>query len=107
MSWARRFHRVSRRDDCEKEIVDALHAAGASVTRLDPGPDGAGVPDLLVGWRGETFLLECKMPLGPKGGVGDAKLSEDQLRWWAMWKGGKPVLVRSSEEALRAIGAVL
>jgi hypothetical protein len=107
------IRRAARRDDNEVEIVRALEAAGASVTYLS----AEGCPDLLVGYAGRTVLLEVKQPLGPKGGNvgrgrgasrvsagGDGTLSADQLAWWQAWKGSPPVIVRTPEEALAAIG---
>lgn len=85
---------AARRDANEPDIVSALEAVGASVTRLD----GEGVPDLLVGWCSRTFLLEVK---GPSGG-----LTAAQREWWATWKGGSGHVVRCADDALRAIGAV-
>lgn len=102
------FSRAKRRDTNEPEIVNALVAAGAVVTRLD----GDGVPDLLVGFRGRSFLLEVKLPLGPRGGVhhhgtegsrGD--LTPAQVKWWDAWSGEPAIVVRSPAEALAAIGA--
>ena len=104
--------RAARRDSNEIEIVRALEAAGASVTYLST----PGVPDLLVGYQGRTHLLEVKQTLGPAGGKrgggstrpgqgGNGTLSADQLEWWAAWKGSLPVVVRTADEALRAIGA--
>jgi hypothetical protein len=72
------------RDSNEKEIIEALKRAGASVTSLN----GTGVPDLLVGYKGATFLLEVKLPLGKQGGKqrrggadprGDGVLTESQV----------------------------
>lgn len=107
--------RAARRDDSEGPIVEALRAAGASVTVIGMGD---GVPDLLCGFRGTTYLLEVKAPLGPRGGNrgrstgaarvsagGDGTLSRDQLAWWAAWRGAPPVIVRTPAEALAAIGA--
>lgn len=108
------MRRAARRDGNEPEIVAALRAAGASVSALN----GDGIPDLLVGYRGETFLLEVKLPVGARGGArngggrsrphrgGDGLKTEDQIRWWATWTGKPPVIVRTPEEALRAIGAL-
>ncbi|MGL4444070.1 MAG: hypothetical protein ACRCU1_10630 [Alsobacter sp.] len=96
------LRRGARRDANEPEIFDALIAAGASVTRIN----GHGVPDLLVGFRAGTFLLEVKLPLGPRGGLSDRDLNEDQREWWKTWTGAAPVVVRSVDEALRAIGAL-
>lgn len=101
------------RDTNEPAIVKALKAVGASVTPLN----GTGVPDLLVGFRGQTYLLEVKLPLGKKGGTGhgggaskkgaggDGVLTESQLKWWRGWCGKFPKIVRSPEEALAVIGA--
>lgn len=95
-------HRSQRRDANEPEIVQALEAIGAAVQRLP----GDGMPDLLCGFRGRLYLLEVKLPLGPRGGVvGHSELNEAQLRWWRAWKGPAPVIVRSVEQALAAIGA--
>lgn len=110
MSYA---HRAARRDQSEPAIVDALRAAGASVTVIGQGD---GVPDLLVGFEGRNYLIEVKNPLGPQGGKGgggasrpcrggDGVLTGEQLAWWAAWRGSPPVIVRTPAEALAAIGA--
>jgi hypothetical protein len=98
-----------QRDLNEKEIVDALVAVGASVTKLN----GTGVPDLLVGYQGATFLLEVKRPLGARGGrhhhghVGDiGDMTGHQVKWWSEWTGARPVIVRTPAEARAAIGAI-
>ena len=97
---------AKQRDANESPIVDALRAVGAVVQRLGD----AGVPDLLVGFRGANYLLEVKLPLGPQGGVhhhgkagsrGD--LTPAQVKWWAVWCGQARV-VRDVGEALAAIG---
>ena len=80
----------ARRDSNEKEIVDALKAVGASVERLD-------VIDLLCGYRGINYLLEVKTP--------DGALNEKQSDWIRAWNGGI-YIVRTVDEALRAIGAI-
>jgi hypothetical protein len=103
--------RAARRDDNEGPIVEALRAAGASVTVIGMGD---GVPDLLVGMAGRTYLLEVKHAPGPRGGThrsgnkskgGDGVLTGDQVAWWAAWRGAPPVIVRTPAEALAAIGA--
>lgn len=103
---------AARRDENEPAIADALRAAGATVVYRN----GKGEPDLDVGFRGENYKLEVKLPLGPRGGKrgggstrpgqgGDGTLTADQIKWWAAWRGRPPVIVRTPEEALRAIGA--
>ena len=58
MSLARR---AARRDDNERAIVDALKAHGATVVQLS----GRGVPDLLVGYAHEVWvLMEVKATRG-------------------------------------------
>jgi hypothetical protein len=97
---------AKQRDKNEPAIVKALVAAGATVTRISE----MGVPDLLVGFRGDTFLLEVKRPVGPrggrrpKGGLDERGLAKTQVEWWAKWTGRPPVVVTSPEEALAAIG---
>jgi hypothetical protein len=105
------MNRAKRRDSNETPIVDALRGVGAAVTRLNED----GVPDLLVGFRGHTFLLEVKHPLGPRGGftskttaaraVSGTDLTAPQVGWWAAWNGEPAIVVRSPAEALAAIGA--
>lgn len=81
----------AKRDDNEQEIVQALVWAGASVVRLS----AKGVPDLLVGCDGQTYLLEVKTTKGD--------LTTDQVQFFSVWE-GHAVIVRSIEDALRAIG---
>lgn len=84
-----------KRDNNEPEIVRALEVVGASVQRLSV----LGCPDLLVGFRGQTFLFEVKN--------GKAKLNPNQVLWWQNWNGGLLHTVRSCEDALRLIGLQL
>lgn len=99
---------AKQRDGNEKDIVAALVDAGASVTRLGD----FGVPDLLVGYDGKTFLLEVKVPSRAdgkahtrKGIGGEGELTSAQVRFWESWKGGAMSIVRSPADALTAIGA--
>lgn len=87
------MRRAARRDDAEPAIVEALESVGASVQQLSI-TDG---PDLMVGYRSDTFLFEVKTPK-----VG--RLKPGQIEWAKAWK-GKPVrVVRTPAEALNAIG---
>lgn len=76
-----------------KGIVRDLRKAGASVQSL--ASVGCGCPDLLVGIRGSNYLLEIKN--------GNAKLSDAEANWHAVWSGHVRT-VRSSEEALKILG---
>ena len=96
-----------KRDDNERDIVNALRARGATVSHLDD----SGVPDLLVGYRGNTFLLEVKLPSNKDGTAhkrkaqgGEGELTESQVKWWQTWLGSAPSIVHNVHEALTAIG---
>ncbi len=82
-------------DANQKAIVQALRKVGASVTSL--AEVGGGTPDLLVGFRRRTFVLECKV----KG----AKRTQAQIAWWFNFN-GEGDIVYSETDALRAIGAI-
>jgi len=94
------MRRAAKRDLNEQTIVTALERVGATVERMS-GPD---LPDLLVGYRGVNVLLEVKRPAGAKGGTSHRDLLPGQAEWHAAWRGAAPVVVRTAEEALAAIG---
>ena len=85
--------RKSKVDQNQAEIVAALRAVGASVECLHSV--GGGVPDLLVGSRGVTYLMEVKTATG--------SLTPDQERWHPAWR-GQVAVVRSVAEAYAVIG---
>lgn len=85
---------AAKRDSNETEIIAALHSVGASVAQIS----AKGLPDLLVGWRGKTFLMETKTRRG--------KLTPSQQQFIAAWDGAPVVVVRSIDDALKAIGAI-
>ena len=95
------MRRAAKIDATQTAIVSALRAAGATVQSL--AAVGDGVPDLLVGIRGQTLLLECKDGNQPPS---KRRLTEDQLAWHGAWRGGALCVVDGPEAALRAIGAV-
>lgn len=107
------MRRAAKRDASEPDIVRALESVGATVERLS----AAGLPDLLVGWRGRMWLLEVKLPLTARGAVqpghnlnskgGQGDMTADQVAWWRAWRGPTPIVVRTPDEALAAIGAVV
>ena len=88
-------------DQNQSPIVTALEAVGASVTSL--AGVGEGCPDLLVGYRRSTYLLEVKNPdVKPS----ERKLRESQSAWLDAWRGGAVAVVHTVDDALVAIGAV-
>lgn len=92
-----------RTDANQKAVVAALRAAGCSVLSL--ANIGSNAPDLLVGFRGVTYLLEVKNPEVVK--TYNAKKREamkSQALWHQSWQGTPPVFVHSPEEALKAVG---
>lgn len=94
------MRRAARVDANQAQIVSALEAAGAVVQSL--AAIGQGVPDLLVAFRGNLFLLECKD--GSKV-PSKQRLTDKQVKWHQAW-GALVEVVNSPESALRAIGAM-
>ena len=84
-------------DDNQRDIVNALRSIGCSVISL--AAVGNGCPDLLVGFRGNNFLLEVKD--GNKS-PSRRKLTPDQQKFFATWQGYRSV-VKSAEEAVQEV----
>ena len=83
-----------RVDENQNEIVTALRKCGAFVRIISQGD---GIPDLLVGYKGYTILMEVKD--GDK--VPSArKLTEAEEKFFHEWTGGLLVVVESVEQAL-------
>ena len=95
------MRRAAKIDANHHEIVDALRRVGATVQSL--AAVGCGVPDLLVGYCGRTYLLEVKDGSKPPSA---RKLTQDQIDWHAEWRGGDVYVVTSVTEALNAIGVL-
>ena len=92
--------RAAKIDANQPEIVKALRKVGATVQSL--AATGDGVPDLLVGYQGNTYLIEVKD--GSK--VPSArKLTPDQEVWHEKWTGGTLRIANSIEDALNIIEA--
>lgn len=91
----------ARVDRNQEEIVKALRKVGATVQSL--AAVGRGVPDILVGFRRNTYLLEIKDYQKPPSA---RELTPDQVDWHMAWIGGPCVVVTTIGEALAAIGAV-
>lgn len=95
---ANKLRYAARRvDKNQAEIVAAFRALGASVISLHDA--GTGIPDLLVGLHGVTFLVEVKNP-DTKG-----KLNERQERWHADWRGAPVVVVYTVDDVLAFNGS--
>lgn len=94
------MRRAANIDSNQPAIVAALRAVGASVEPIHML--GRGVPDLLVGFRSATFLLELKDGSKPPS---KRKLTPDEQAWHDAWRGHVAV-VESVDQALAAIGAL-
>jgi len=81
-------------DANQEQIVSALRACGAYVRIVTQGD---GLPDLLVGYRGYTLLLEVKDGRKPPSA---RKLTEAEEKFFQEWKGGLLAKVESVDEAL-------
>ena len=91
MSLARH---AKKRDLNEAGIVKALRAIpGCTVETIDRPVD------LLVGYRGHTYLIEVKNRDGRN------RTTKGQDEFLSKWTGGQPCIVYDADEALRFIGA--
>ena len=81
-----------------KDIVAKLRKHGAIVLYLKAVSRTKGVPDLIVGYAGQWYMLEIKNSKG--------KLSDEQEEWHAASQGiGGPIVTcRTAEEAMVAVG---
>ena len=87
-----------RIDANQREIVKVLKQCGASVTSL--AAVGKGVPDLLVGYRGHTLLMEIKDGKKPPA---HRKLTSCQVSFHSTWRGGALATICDVEGALTMI----
>jgi len=87
------MRRAARVDANQIQIVSALRAAGAYVWII-------GLPvDLLVGYKGHTFLVEIKTD-------NKKKFTKLQTHFFENWSGSTLARIDSPEAALRMIGVV-
>ena len=93
----RRGH-CGRTDANHGDIVKALRQVGATVVSL--ASIGAGCPDLLVGYRGETLLIEVKDGSKSKS---EQALTPDEEDFRIKWEGSIIYTVNGVEQALGAI----
>lgn len=90
--------RAAKVDTNQADIVKALRKAGATVQLLHRV--GEGCPDLAVGYKGQTYLIEVK-----DGAKSPSKrgLNPIQVEWHDQWRGHVAV-AESIDDALRIIG---
>lgn len=91
------MRRAARVDANQDQIVSALRACGATVRVVTQGD---GLPDLLVGYRGYTILMEVKDGRKPPSA---RKLTEEEEKFFMNWTGGMLAIVNSVDEALELL----
>ena len=80
-----------KRDAIQGEIVEVLRAYGFSV--YDAAHAGRDFPDLVVGFGGQTFLVEIKSSE-------KAPLTPGQVEFAHTWRGSAVVILRSRANAI-------
>lgn len=89
--------RAARADANQPAVVEALRSIGCDVTHLHKV--GEGVPDLLVGYRGEWATFEIKDGNKPPS---QRKRTKAQIEWWGNNQhGGPKFLVETPEQAIQ------
>lgn len=87
------MRRAARRDANEDQIVSAMQACGAYVTKIND----AGRFDLLCWYRGHTLLLEVK---DGRRAPSEQKLTPAEERFHREWPGDNLHIVNSVDSAL-------
>jgi Holliday junction resolvase len=95
------MRRRAASDGNQPEIVAALRKCGATVVTCHAV--GQGFPDLVVGYRGDTYMIEVKDPTQPKH---RHELTPAQVEFHGAWRGKPIAKVFTVDDALRAVGAV-
>ena len=92
------MRRRGKVDANHADIVKALRQIGATVQSL--ADIGKGCPDLLVGFRGRTHILEVK-----DGSLAPSKrtLTPMEAAWAIGWQGAPVVVVYNAEEAIEMV----
>ena len=82
-----------RVDNNQLEIIKAFQSMGATVLNLSAV--GKGCPDLLIGYKNISVLVEVKSKTG--------KFTEPQLKFMEQWHGGAVNRIDSVDGAIRLI----
>lgn len=98
-------YRRHKLDANQREIADGLARLGCTV--VDLSAVGGGCPDLLVGYRGRTYLIEIKAPDAAKrrwNTSTHAATLERQQKWRDNWSGRAVAVVTTLVQAAIAVG---
>jgi hypothetical protein len=85
---------AKKTDKNQQIIIDAFRGLGATVHDLSKV--GNGIPDLLVGYKNHTCLVEVKSSE-------KANYTQHQKDFLANWKGGMVLRIDSIDGAIRLI----
>ena len=88
MSYARKV------DLNHTDVVKTLRSLGATV--FDASKVGKGFPDLVVGYKNKTILVEIKSSE-------NKKFTTAQLKFMSEWKGSSVVRINDIDGAIRLI----
>lgn len=91
------MRRANRVDANQQQIVDVLRSYGAYVRVVTMGD---GVPDLLVGYKGYTILMEVKDGKKPPSA---RELTAAEKKFFEEWTGGLLAIVNNAEEAIEIL----
>jgi hypothetical protein len=94
------MRRAARRDDNEKQIIDALRRCGAYVKAINDD----GTFDLLVAYNNRTFLIEIKD--GAKS-PSARKLTDAEQKFHDEWPNDNLFIVNTVDEALALLIAAV
>lgn len=83
-----------RVDENQNQIIHTFIALGASVLNLSRV--GQGCPDLLIGYKNKSVLVEIKKD-------SKAVFTEPQLKFMQNWRGGAVCRIDSVDAAIRLI----
>lgn len=89
--------RARRVDKNQNEIIKGLMKIGCTVA--DTSRAGEGFPDLVCGYRGKNFMIECKDGNKPPSA---RKLTPAQIRFHEKWK-GQIATVTNLNEAIAVV----
>lgn len=94
------YYKAKKVDANQPAIIQAFRDVGASVEPLHFV--GQGFPDILVGFRGQNWLIEIKDGSQPPS---KKRLTDDETDWHRKWN-GQVAIVENDHQALQLIGVI-
>ena len=87
---------ANTRDGNEKEMLAICRGIGATYFKLDEPAD------YVIGFRKTNFLVEFKLPPGPRGGTAHSKQTEKQADFERGWR-GQYAVIRTHDEMIELL----